>query len=100
MSFRGLFENLQFVKALIFVGILTALFLASNIFVIGGSEFFKISNTLISPAFALAACFLFFQASTNKKDTISRSLWINMGLGFGLWGAADVIWALLFNYYD
>lgn len=93
MEIRGLFQNPRFGRALIITCVFAVLFLLSNIFVIGGDTFFSVTNTLISPAAALVACFLFCKASINKNDTVSHTLWSWMAIGFGLWGLADAIWA-------
>jgi len=93
MKSRGLIQNPGFVRALIFISVITGIFLASNFLILGGDAFFNLSNTLISPAAALSASFLFYQVWRNKKFTNARALWSGMALGFGLWGLADVIWA-------
>lgn len=93
MEIRGLFQNPRFGRALVITSVFTALFLISNIFVLGGDGFFSVANTLISPTAALVTCFLFCKASANKADSISRTLWFWMAVGFGLWGLADAIWA-------
>ncbi len=93
MDMNGLLKNRQFTSYLIILGVFTLLLLCSNIFVAGGDGFFNVSNTLISATVALAASFLFFKASANKKDTASRFIWLWMGWGIGLWALADTTWA-------
>lgn len=93
MKQKGLLSVPGFVKGLLIFGVFTILFLASNILLLGGDEFFALSNTLIPPVCALLTSFLFFQASRNKQDVMFRANWSGMALGFFLWGLADLIWA-------
>lgn len=93
MNFRGLLQNRRFVWALVLFGLITLLILISNLFVLGGDQFFNLSTALLSPAAALLAGFYFYQASLNQKDRLSRPVWLGLAAGFGLWGLADLIWA-------
>ncbi len=93
MEIRGLLQNPRFIKAAIIIGMLVAVFLVFNLFVIGGDVSFDDRNSIISPLAALITSFLFVQASIVKKDKVSRRIWLGMAAGFGLYGFADIIWA-------
>jgi hypothetical protein len=93
MQIRGLLQNPRFAWASGLTVALTLLFLTSNLFVLGGDAFFNLSNSILSPAAALLASFLFYRASRNPKDRPARPAWLGMAWGFGLWGLADLVWA-------
>jgi hypothetical protein len=94
MKFGNLSGHPGFSRLLLIGGALCAIILLNSIFIIGGDEGFSLSSTLLSPIAALAASFLFFRAKAIVKNPNFQRLWLWMGVGFGLWGLADVIWAI------
>ena len=100
MIFGSLSANPRFFRALLVGGALCAIVLINSIFVIGGDDFFAVSSTLLSPIAALVGSFLFFRARAIVKDPSFQHLWLWMGIGFGLWGLADSIWAVYSLWVD
>lgn len=94
MMFESLSGNPRFSRALLTGGSLTALVLINSIFVIGGEYVFQVSTSLLSPIVALGASFLCFYAREITKESTFQWLWLCMGVGFGLWGIAEVIWTV------
>ncbi len=94
MEYRSLFANTRFSRALWIVCAICAAILLNSIFIIGGPATFQVTTTLISPVAALAASILFFRARFVVKDPNFQHLWLWMGIGFGLWAIAEIVWAL------
>jgi hypothetical protein len=94
MEFRGLLSNPRFTRALLICCAICAIILFNSIFIIGGADFFQISTTLVTPVVALVASFLILRARAIVKDPNSQQLWFYLGIGFGLWGIAEAIWAI------
>ncbi len=94
MEHGNLLRDPRFRNALIIFGVLCAIVLLNGIFIFGGAEIYQVSTTLLSPIAALAASVLFFWARFVVKDPKFQRLWLWMGIGFGLWGIAEVIWAV------
>jgi hypothetical protein len=91
MEHRGLLQNRRIAAAFVIITGFTLLFLAANLSVLGGPDFFQWSNTILPPLAALTAAGLSLRASLHT-DPASRRFWFGMALGFGLWGLADLLW--------
>jgi hypothetical protein len=94
MEHGNLLRAPRFRNALIVFSVLCAIVLLNGIFIFGGEEIYQLSTTLLSPVVALAASFLFFRVMVVVKDPKFQRLWLLLGIGFGLWGIAEVIWAV------
>lgn len=94
MEHSNLLRDTHFRNALIVFSVLCAIVLLNGIFIFGGAEIYQVSTTLLAPIAALAASVLFFRARVVVKDPKFQRLWLLLGIGFGLWGIAEVIWAV------
>jgi len=94
MERGNLLRDTRFRTALIVFSVLCLALLLNGIFIFGGSKIFQMSITLLSPIAALIASLLFFRARIIVNDPKFQNLWLWMGIGFGLWGIAEVIWAI------
>ena len=93
MEIRGLLHNPRFRTIALCFGVFTGLFILVNITLPGGDLFFQLSNTLLSPAAALLACFLYIRGQMSRQDPASKTFWLGMAWGYGLWALADMVWA-------
>lgn len=92
MKNRGLLQNQQLARRFyIFVGLI-AVYLFVNLTVLFGEDAYATYNSLITPPVSILAAFLFFVAAANRKDQVTRPIWLGMGWGFGLWALAEVLW--------
>lgn len=94
MGLNSLLRNERFSIAFTVFGIISGFFLLNAIFLFGGDEGFEMITTIASPIVALAASALFFRNRAIVKDPRFQQMWLWMGMGFGLWGLADLIWAI------
>ncbi len=94
MGLNSLLRNERFSIAFTIFGIISGFFLLNAIFLFGGDEGFEMITTIASPIVALAASALFFRNRAIVKDPRFQQMWLWMGMGFGLWGLADLIWAI------
>lgn len=95
MTFNQLLENSRFKSIFIVFLAFSAIFFISNVFVMGGNDFYLLVNNIVDPAVAALTAFELFRIwKRSPLDKTARRVWTTMLVGMSVWAVGDVIWTI------
>jgi hypothetical protein len=95
MNLPSIVSNKQFKIAALVTGVLSAIYILINIFVIGGDAFvIGLNNNLTVPLAIITLVFSVMLWQKVQGGSNSRFLWGNMIAGWVCWAIAEILWAV------